>query len=135
MNSGLFTLHEFGNSRKTSIIIRCPLYRRSIITGGGNCSPGSSRLYRLGFSHKKPRCREMSGRGYALHSVCPQFSFSFHPLRPPTRDKLPTPCVSGSRRQTGSRPTHLGNRHYFRTACTQTSPLRPGGRDASFIDI
>ena len=24
---------------------------------------------------KKPRCREMSARGYALHSVCPQLSF------------------------------------------------------------
>ena len=29
---------------------------------------------------KKPRCREMSARGYALHSVCPQLSF-FLPLR------------------------------------------------------
>ena len=26
---------------------------------------------------KKPRCREMSASGYALHSVCPQISFSF----------------------------------------------------------
>ena len=26
---------------------------------------------------KKPRCREMSARGYALHSVCTQLSFSF----------------------------------------------------------
>ena len=26
---------------------------------------------------KKPRCREMSARGYALHSVRPQLSFSF----------------------------------------------------------
>ena len=26
---------------------------------------------------KKPRCREMSARGYALHSVCPQLSFFF----------------------------------------------------------
>ena len=25
----------------------------------------------------KPRCREMSARGYALYSVCPQLSFSF----------------------------------------------------------
>ena len=24
---------------------------------------------------KKPRCQEMSARGYALHSVCPQLSF------------------------------------------------------------
>ena len=24
---------------------------------------------------KKPRCREMSARGYALYSVCPQLSF------------------------------------------------------------
>ena len=24
---------------------------------------------------KKPRCREMNARGYALHSVCPQLSF------------------------------------------------------------
>ena len=24
---------------------------------------------------KKPKCREMSARGYALHSVCPQLSF------------------------------------------------------------
>ena len=37
---------------------------------------------------KKPRCREMSARGYALHSVCPQLSFFlfFHsyPSNPPT---------------------------------------------------
>ena len=26
---------------------------------------------------KKPRCRGMSARGYALHSVCPQLSFLF----------------------------------------------------------
>ena len=26
---------------------------------------------------KKPRCREMSARGYALHSVCTQLSFLF----------------------------------------------------------
>ena len=26
---------------------------------------------------KKPRCRVMSARGYALHSVCPQLSFFF----------------------------------------------------------
>ena len=26
---------------------------------------------------KKPRCREMSARGCALHSVCPQLSFPF----------------------------------------------------------
>ena len=26
---------------------------------------------------RKPRCREMSARGYALHSVCPQLSFFF----------------------------------------------------------
>ena len=26
---------------------------------------------------KKPRCREMSARGYALHSVYPQLSFLF----------------------------------------------------------
>ena len=29
---------------------------------------------------KKPRCREMSARVYALHSVCPQLSF--FPLQP-----------------------------------------------------
>ena len=26
---------------------------------------------------KNPRCREMSARGYALHSICPNFLFSF----------------------------------------------------------
>ena len=26
---------------------------------------------------KKPRCRNMSARGYALHSVCPQISFLY----------------------------------------------------------
>ena len=28
---------------------------------------------------KKPRCQEMSARGYALHSVCPNFSFLCFP--------------------------------------------------------
>ena len=45
-------------------------------TRGGNCSPGSSRLYCLGVSQaQKAKSREMSVRGYALHSVCPQLSF------------------------------------------------------------
>ena len=30
---------------------------------------------------KKPSSREMSARGYALHSVCPQLSFFFLPPR------------------------------------------------------
>ena len=50
---------------------------------GGNCSPGSSRLYRLGVSQAQKtkvfepvtKVREMSARGYALHSVCPIFPF------------------------------------------------------------
>ena len=30
---------------------------------------------------KKPRCRDMSARGYELHSVCPQLSFSYLTFR------------------------------------------------------
>ena len=44
--------------------------------GEGNCNPGSSRLYRLGVSQAQSRSRKISTRGYALHSVCPKFSFS-----------------------------------------------------------
>ena len=47
-------------------------------TGGRNCSPGSSKLCRLGVSQaQKAKCREMSARGYALRSVCPQLSVFF----------------------------------------------------------
>ena len=60
-----------------SPIGRAPLHssvKTGASTGGGNCSPGSSRL--LAFSRlKKPMCQEMSARSYALHSVCPQLSF------------------------------------------------------------
>ena len=39
-------------------------------TGKGNCSPGSSRFYRLFRRLKKPRNREMNARSYGLYSVC-----------------------------------------------------------------
>ena len=43
-----------------------------VCTREGNCSTGSSWLYHLGVSQaQKPRNREMSARGYVLHSVCP----------------------------------------------------------------
>ena len=41
--------------------------------------PGSSRLYRLVvWQAQKPRSREMSVRGYVLHSVCRNFLFSVY---------------------------------------------------------
>ena len=48
----------------------------SVRTRWEKCSPGSSRLYLLGvLQAKKPKSRDMSARGYARHSVCPQLSF------------------------------------------------------------
>ena len=48
-------------------------------TRRGNCSPGSSWLYRLGVSQAQ-KTKAMSARGYALHIVCPKFSFFHLPM-------------------------------------------------------
>ena len=51
--------------------LNCKTSTQSSHNVEANCSPVSSRRV------KKPRCREMSARGYAPHSVCPQLSFLF----------------------------------------------------------
>ena len=44
----------------------------------GNCSPGSSRLYRRAFRRlEKPRSGEMNASGYALHSMSATFLFPY----------------------------------------------------------
>ena len=52
---------------------------------------------------KKPRCREMSARGYELHSACPQLSF------------LPSPdvclCLQHRRLRRRRRQRWIGSRH------------------------
>ena len=49
----------------------------SLLTFWGLSSECNSRLFRLAFRRlKKSRSRELSPRSYALHSVCPQLSFS-----------------------------------------------------------
>ena len=55
-------------------IFRMLSYHWLIVASWG-CRLGSRRLYRLGVSQaKKSRSREMSARGYALYSVCPNCS-------------------------------------------------------------
>ena len=54
-----------------------------VCTRGGNCSPGSGRLQRLGVSKaQKAKLREMSAGSYARHSVCPKLLYKLVPQAP-----------------------------------------------------